>query len=73
MGRRSEMGALRTDFDMLKITIDATEYPGSVDHVYTQTYISHEYVEDATFFDVMEIVTKEVEKVLRKRLVTTCK
>ena len=62
-------GGLRHDFDTLKITIDATEYPGSVTHTYKQLYLTDLFVEDATFYDVMRVVTKAVEDVLRKRLI----
>jgi hypothetical protein len=64
-----EGNKMNTDFSMLKITIDVTEYPGSLLHTYKQLYLTREFVENATMFDVMEVVTKAAEEVMRKRLV----
>lgn len=60
---------MNTNFDTLKITIDVTEYPGSLIHTYKHLYLTREFIENTTMFDVMAVVTKAAEEVMRKRLV----
>ena len=61
---------MRTDFDTLKITVFVKDHPsGGSDVVYTDLYVTREYVGHSTFEDVMKAVTKAAEKVMRKRLI----